>query len=46
MTAESYSELLTRYLKENTTTFPLYDDISETGMNAADTNYTTGIDLS
>lgn len=46
MTAESYAELLTRYLKENTTTFPLYDDISETGMNAADTNYTTGIDLS
>lgn len=46
MIAESYAELLTKYLKENTTTFPLYDDISETGMNAADTNYTTGIDLS
>jgi len=46
MTAESYAELLTRYLKENTATFPLYDDITLTGMNAATTNYTTGIDLS
>lgn len=44
--AESYAELLTKYLKENTATFPLYDDTTETGMNAASTNYTTGIDLS
>lgn len=46
MTAESYAELLTKYLKENTSTFPLYDDLTETGMNAKSTNYTTGIDLS
>jgi hypothetical protein len=45
MFAESYAELLTKYLKENTDTFPLYDDLTETGMNAATTNYTTGIDL-
>lgn len=46
ITAESYAELLTKYLKENTDTFPLYDDETLTGMNAAKTNYTTGIDLS
>lgn len=44
--AEGYAELLTKYLKANTTLFPLYDDNTETGMNALGTNYTTGIDLS
>jgi hypothetical protein len=46
ITAESYAELLTKYLKENIATFPLYDEFSQTGMNASETNYTTGIDLS
>lgn len=44
--AETYAELLTKYLNENKTLFPLYGQQTDTGMNAAATNYTTGIDLS
>lgn len=44
--AETYAELLTKYLNENKTLFPLYGQQTNTGMESTDTNYTTGIDLS
>jgi hypothetical protein len=43
--AEQYAELLTKYLKFNSSLFPKYYDVSCEGLNASDTNYTTGIDL-
>jgi hypothetical protein len=43
--AEQYAEILTRYLTCNTTKFPKYTEITTVGLNASNTNYTTGIYL-
>lgn len=43
--AEKYSENLTKYLAQNTDTFPLYLETTLTGDNAKKTNYSTGIYL-
>ena len=45
MIAERYAENLTKYLSQNTDTFPLYLETTLTGDNANKTNYTTGIHL-
>lgn len=43
--AERYAQLLTDYLKLNTATFPKYHEVSLTGMQALNQNYTNGIYL-
>ncbi len=45
MIAERYAENLTKYLVQNTDTFPLYLETTLTGDNANKTNYQTGIYL-
>ena len=41
--AERYAQLLTDYLVLNTTTFPKYLEVSNTGMRPTVSNYTSGI---
>jgi hypothetical protein len=43
--AEHYSELLVKYLIDNTNLYPKYNEISCDGLNPVDSAYTTGIYL-
>lgn len=43
--AEHYSELLIKYLIDNSSSYPKYNEISCDGLNGTDSAYTTGIYL-